>query len=126
MYCTEERISIRINRKAQRALFLVTPNKLPAVQEALLLGKDSDTKGIWFINATSYRKNNEGNYKAVTLEVAKGDPPFNLTSVSCIMTKHLLFVFFTGISMSRKTVWDRELSFALSIYDCIIEQLITI
>lgn len=56
----------------------------------------------------------------MALGVAKGDSPFNLTSVGCIMTKHLLFVFFTEILISGKSVQDAGLSYALNIYDCII------
>ncbi|GAB0208996.1 pol-like protein ENS-3 [Grus japonensis] len=54
-------------------LFQTPPSKPSPIQEALPLKEGSDLKGVWFTDASSYRQNNEWNYKAVALEVATGE-----------------------------------------------------
>ncbi|GAB0208371.1 pol-like protein ENS-3 [Grus japonensis] len=54
-------------------LFQTPPGKPSPIQEAPPLKEGSDLKGVWFTDASSYRQNNEWNYKAVALEVATGE-----------------------------------------------------
>ncbi|GAB0209413.1 pol-like protein ENS-3 [Grus japonensis] len=54
-------------------LFQTPPSKPSPIQEAPPLKEGSDLKGVWFTDASSYRQNNEWNYKAVALEVATGE-----------------------------------------------------
>jgi len=55
------------------SLFQTPPSKPSPIWEELPLTETSNLEGVWFTDASSYRRNKEWNYNAVALEVATGE-----------------------------------------------------